>query len=55
MDYGFEITSYPEYECWIMSAKGWRVPSEEQWNAYQAVARHLLAATQAHQYMNPPF
>ena len=55
MDYDFEITSYPEYQCWILSAKEWRVLSGDQWNAYQALARHLLAAAQAHQDMNPPF
>ena len=55
MDYGFEITSYPDHECWILSAEQWNVPSKDQWDAYQALAGHILAATQAYQYLNPPF
>ena len=47
-DDDFEITSYPEHESWILSAKEWKVPSRLQWDAYQALAETLLSATQSH-------
>ena len=37
IDSDFEITSYPEHECWVLSAGKWRVPSRDQWDAYQAL------------------
>lgn len=55
MDTGLLITSYPEHQCWIMSTKEWRVPSGDQWTAYQTLAGYLLAATQANQSLNAPF
>ncbi len=55
MDYSFKITSYPDHECWILSASERGVPSKDQWDAYRTLAGHLLAATEAHRYMNPPF
>ena len=48
MDSGIELTWYPEHLCWIISTKEWRRPSKEQWNGYQALAKHLVTATQSH-------
>ena len=60
MDGNIELTCYPEHMCWIIAAKGfigysspsalseWRIPSREQWIAYEALARHLVTATQSH-------
>ena len=66
MDAGIELTCDPEHMCWIISAQewriqysyspaeGWRIPSRERWNAYQALARHLVTATQTHMQIKPP-
>ncbi len=48
MDGGIELACYPEHLCWIISTKEWRRPSKEQWNGYQALAGHLVTATQSH-------
>jgi len=38
-----KIYANSDYRCWILSTKTWHAPSEEIWNCYQAIARHLLA------------
>ncbi len=47
MDGGIELACYPDHLCWIISTNEWHSPSEEQWSAYQALARHLVTATQS--------
>ena len=37
------IEAHGEHRCWIISTKTRDVPSEELWNCYQKIARHLLA------------
>ena len=54
MDGGIELTCYPEHACWIISAQGWVIPSKEQWDAYEALAGHLVTATQSHMQTHPP-
>ena len=53
MDDGIELTCYPEHPCWLISTKEWRRPSKEKWNAYQALAGHLVTATQSHMQTLP--
>jgi len=38
-----EISAHGDHRCWIMSTRTDKVVSEELWNCYQAIARHLLA------------
>jgi len=44
-----EIFSYPEYGCWTISPPSKKdepaTPSREQWDCYEAIARHLLGSS----------
>ena len=40
---GVTIDAHGEHRCWIISTRKRDVPSEELWNCYQTIARHLLA------------
>ena len=53
MDASIELTYHPRNTCWLISAREtrirtaneWRIPSREQWDAYQVLAKHLVTAT----------
>ena len=38
-----EICAHDKYKCWVISAETTKPPSEDMWECYQAIARHLLA------------
>ncbi len=38
-----EIWPHDDHGCWIISVESKEPPSEELWNCYQTIAKHLLA------------
>lgn len=54
MGHGMELTWNPEHFCWTISTEAWRVPSMEQWNAYLALARHLVTTRESRVQSEPP-